>query len=131
MIVDTMRLLKVHEMDAADLKFSPDHLAKLIELIDAGTINRPTARDVFEKVFAENVDPEAYVEANGLKIEADDGALKGVIEEIVAANPQSVADYHAGKKKAIGFLVGQTMKVMKGKADPGTVNKILAEILNQ
>ena len=105
--------------------------AKLIELIDAGTINRPTARDVFEKVFAENVDPEAYVEANGLKIEADDGALKGVIEEIVAANPQSVADYHAGKKKAIGFLVGQTMKAMKGKADPGTVNKILAEILNQ
>ena len=131
LIVDTMRLLKVHEMDAADLKFSPDHLAKLIELIDAGTINRPTARDVFEKVFAENVDPEAYVEANGLKIEADDGALKGVIEGIVAANPQSVADYHAGKKKAIGFLVGQTMKAMKGKADPGTVNKILAEILNQ
>ena len=77
------------------------------------------------------MDPEAYVEANGLKIEADDGALKGVIEGIVAANPQSVADYHAGKKKAIGFLVGQTMKVMKGKADPGTVNKILAEILNQ
>ena len=131
LIVDTMRLLKVHEMDAADLKFSPDHLAKLIELIDAGTINRPTARDVFEKVFAENVDPEAYVESNGLKIEADDGALKGVIEGIVAANPQSVADYHAGKKKAIGFLVGQTMKAMKGKADPGTVNKILAEILNQ
>ena len=131
LMVDTMRLLKVHEMDAADLKFSPEHLAKLIELLDAGTINRPTARDVFEKVFAENVDPEAYVEANGLKIEADDGALKGVIEEIVAANPQSVADYHAGKKKAIGFLVGQTMKAMKGKADPGTVNKILAEILNQ
>ena len=131
LIVDTMRLLKVHEMDAADLKFSPDHLAKLIELLDAGTINRPTARDVFEKVFAENVDPEAYVEANGLKIEADDGALKGVIEGIVAANPQSVADYHAGKKKAIGFLVGQTMRAMKGKADPGTVNKILAEILNQ
>ena len=59
------------------------------------------------------------------------GCLKDVIEGIVAANPQSVADYHAGKKKAIGFLVGQTMKAMKGKADPGTVNKILAEILNQ
>ena len=101
------------------------------ELVEKKTINQTIAKEVFEKIFAENVDPEAYVESNGLKIEADDGALKGVIEGIVAANPQSVADYHAGKKKAIGFLVGQTMKAMKGKADPGTVNKILAEILNQ
>ena len=82
-------------------------------------------------VFAVNVVPEDYVDSNCLKIEAYDGDFIGVIEGIVAANPQSVADYHAGKKKAIGFLVGQTMKAMKGKADPGTVNKILAEILNQ
>ena len=61
------------------------------------------------------MDPEAYVEANGLKIEADDGALKGVIEEIVAANPQSVADYHAGKKKAIGFLCGTDNESHEGQ----------------
>ncbi len=58
-----------------------------------------------------------------------DGALRDTIEGIVAGNPQSVADYKAGKKKAIGFLVGQTMKAMKGKADPGSINKILIEIL--
>ena len=125
-----MRLLKEHDMEPSDLAFAPENLAKLIGLIEAGAINRTTAKEVFEKVFEENVDPEAYVEANGLKIEADDGALKGIIEGIVAANPQSVADYKAGKKKAIGFLVGQTMKAMKGKADPGTVNKILTDILD-
>ena len=130
LMVETMRLLKEHDMEPSDLSFAPENLAKLIGLIEAGAINRTTAKEVFEKVFAENVDPEAYVEENGLKIEADDGALKGIIEGIVAANPQSVADYKAGKKKAIGFLVGQTMKAMKGKAAPGTVNKMLTEILN-
>lgn len=118
-------------MEPSDLTFAPENLAKLIGLIEKGAINRTTAKEVFEKVFAENVDPEVYVEEKGLKIEADDGALKGIIEGIVAANPQSVADYKAGKKKAIGFLVGQTMKAMKGKADPGTVNKMLTEILNK
>ncbi len=130
LMVETMRLLKEHDLEPSDLTFAPENLAKLIDLIEKGTINRTTAKEVFEKVFAENVDPEVYVEENGLKIEADDGALKGIIESIVAANPQSVADYKAGKKKAIGFLVGQTMKAMKGKADPGTVNKMLTEILD-
>lgn len=131
LMVETMRLLKEHDMEPSDLTFAPENLAKLIGLIEKGAINRTTAKEVFEKVFAENVDPEIYVEEKGLKIEADDGALKGIIEGIVAANPQSVADYKAGKKKAIGFLVGQTMKAMKGKADPGTVNKMLTEILNK
>ena len=70
------------------------------------------------------------MEENSLKTVNDEGALRTVIEEIVAANPQSVADYKGGKQKAIGFLVGQTMKAMKGKADPGAVNKILKEILD-
>ena len=131
LMVETMRLLKENDMEPSDLTFAPENLAKLIGLIEKGAINRTTAKEVFEKVFAENVDPEVYVEENGLKIEADDGALKGIIEGIVAANPQSVADYKAGKKKAIGFLVGQTMKAMKGKADPGTVNKMLTEILEK
>ena len=131
LMVETMRLLKEHDMEPSDLAFAPENLAKLIGLIEKGAINRTTAKEVFEKVFAENVEPEVYVEENGLKIEADDGALKGIIEGIVAANPQSVADYKAGKKKAIGFLVGQTMKAMKGKANPGTVNKMLTEILDK
>lgn len=127
---DTMKLLKEAEMDPDDISFSPENLAKLIGLVADGKINRPTAKSVFEKVFAENVDPEKYVEENGLGMVGDADELRSVIEGIVAANPQSVADYKAGKTKAMGFLVGQTMKTMKGKADPGMVNKILTEILN-
>ena len=87
------------------------------------------AKEVFEQIFDRNIDPEKYVEEKGLKTVNDEGALRKTIEQIVADNPKSVEDYHNGKKKAIGFLVGQTMKAMKGKADPGMVNKILKEIL--
>ena len=126
---ETMRLAKEYELEPEKISFSPEHLAKIIEMVDAGEINRKVAKNVFQKVFTENVDPEEYVEKNGLKSVSDEGALRGVIEEIVAKNPQSVEDYRAGKKKAMGFLVGQTMKAMQGKADPAIVNQILKEIL--
>ena len=129
LMVETMRLLKEKEMEPEDIRFTPDHLAKLIELADKGTINSTVAKEVFEVVFEENVDPEQYVADHGLGTVSDEGALRETIERVVADNPQSVADYQAGKKKAIGFLVGQTMKAMQGKADPGMVNKILQEIL--
>ena len=111
--------------------FAPENLAKLVDLADAGTVNSSVAKEVFEQIFKENVDPEVYIEEHGLKTVNDEGALKATIEQIVSENPQSVADYKGGKKKAIGFLVGQTMKAMKGKADPASVNKILKEILDQ
>ena len=128
---ETLRLLKENSMDPEDLSFAPENLAKLVDLADAGTVNSSVAKEVFEQIFKENVDPEVYIEEHGLKTVNDEGALKATIEQIVSENPQSVADYKGGKKKAIGFLVGQTMKAMKGKADPASVNKILKEILDQ
>ena len=126
---ETMRLLKEKEMEPEDIHFSPEHLAQLIELAEAGTINSTVAKEVFEHIFHEDVDPEKYVEEKGLKTVNDEGALRETIERIVAANPQSIADYKGGKEKALGFLVGQTMKEMKGKANPGKVNEILKELL--
>ena len=126
---ETLRLMKEKELDAEDLRFSPEHLAKLIGLVDARAVNSSVAKEVFEVMFEEDVDPEQYVEQKGLKTVNDEGALKKAVEEVIAANPQSVADYRGGKEKAIGFLVGQTMKAMKGKADPGAVNRMLKELL--
>ena len=126
---ETMRLLKEKDMDAADISFSPENFAKLIELVEAGSINNSVAKDVFVKVFDEDVDPDKYIEENGLKQVNDEGALKAAIEKVIADNPQSVEDYRNGKKQAIGYLVGQTMKAMQGKANPGMVNKLLQELL--
>jgi len=129
LMVETMRLLKEHNMEAQDISFSPKNLAKLILLAEEGTINSSVAKEVFEVIFKEDIDPNQYVEEKGLKSVNDEGALKATIEKIIAANPQSVEDYKNGKQKAIGFLVGQTMKAMQGKADPGMINKILKELL--
>lgn len=126
---ETMRLLKEREMDTDDITLLPENLAKLIELTDKGTINSTVAKEIFEKIFEENIDVEKFVEDNGLGTVSDESVLRETIEKVVEENPQSVADYQAGKKKAIGFLVGQTMRVMKGKADPELVNKILQERL--
>ena len=131
LMVEGMRLLKELDMDAADLTFSPAHLAKLIRMVDQNTINRTIAKAVFEEIVKSDVDPEKYVEEKGLKVVNDEGKLRGVVEEIIQNNPQSVQDYKAGKAKAAGFLVGQTMKAMKGKADPGLVNELVKQLLNE
>ncbi|MBR5800913.1 MAG: Asp-tRNA(Asn)/Glu-tRNA(Gln) amidotransferase subunit GatB [Lachnospiraceae bacterium] len=129
LMVETLRLLKENGMDPEDIRFSPKHLAALIKLTDSKAINSTVAKEVFEKMFAEDIDPEKYVEDAGLKTVSDEGALRSVVEEVIANNPQSVEDYRNGKEKAIGFLVGQTMKAMKGKADPAVVNQLLKELL--
>ncbi len=126
---ETLRLLKEKGMDAEDISFSPENLAKLIALVEQKVINLSVAKEVFEVLFAQDIDPEQYVADKGLNTVNDEGALRKTIEEIIAANPQSVEDYRNGKEKAIGFLVGQTMKTMKGKADPAMVNQILKELL--
>ena len=131
LMTDGMRLLKEHEKDVEDMDFSPVNLAKLVALVDKNIISRTVAKNVFEAVFAEDVDPEAYVEENRLKVVHDEAALKKIIEELLLANPQSAADFKAGKEKAMGFIVGQTMRAMKGKADPAVVNALVRELMGR
>lgn len=126
---ETMRLLKERGMEAGDIRFSPENLAKLIELTEAGTVNGTVAKEVFEKIFDEDIEPERYVEEKGLKTVNDEEALRETIGQVIRDNPKSVEDYRNGKEKALGFLVGQTMKAMKGKANPEMVNQLLRTLL--
>ena len=129
LMVETMRLMKEVEMDAQDLKLSPEKLATLIRLIEEGKINRTVAKEVFEQIFKADIEPEQYIKEHGLLMVSDDKVLRETIQKIIEENPQSVEDYRNGKEKAIGFLVGQTMKAMRGKANPGMINDILKELL--
>ncbi|MCC2254279.1 Asp-tRNA(Asn)/Glu-tRNA(Gln) amidotransferase subunit GatB [Ruminococcus sp. CLA-AA-H200] len=126
---EMFRLMKDRGMEPEDLTFSPEYLAKLIDLADAGTVSASVARKVFEQIFTDDVDPEKYVEENGLKTVNDEKAIREAIENVLADNPQAVADYKGGKEKAFGALMGQSMRALKGKADAGTVRKMLMEIL--
>lgn len=129
LMVETLRLLKENELEPEDIRFSPKNLAKLIALTESRAINSTVAKEVFEVMFQEDTDPEKYVEEKGLKMVSDEGVLRRTVEEVIAANPKSVEDYRNGKEKAIGFLVGQTMKAMKGKADPAGITGLLKELL--
>ena len=129
LMVETLRLLKEKEMEPEDIVFSPAHLAELITLTEEKVINSSVAKEVFGIMFENDTDPRTYVESHGLMSQNDEGALKEIIEKVIAENPQSVEDYRSGKQKAIGFLVGQTMKATQGKAEPGTVNRLLKEAL--
>lgn len=128
---DFTKKLNDAEIDIKDSKVSPENLATLITLIDKGTISSKIAKKVFDEMFETGKDAKKIVEDNGLVQMSDEGAIKGIVEKIVEANPKSIEDYKAGKDRALGFLVGQVMKETHGKANPGIVNKFLLEILNK
>lgn len=111
------------------LKIAPKQLADLLTQLDKGTISGKIAKEVFAEMFATGNDPEAIIKAKGLVQINDTAALEGVIAEVLANNPKSVEDFKAGKKQAMGFLVGQVMKATKGQANPSMVNQLLGEKL--
>ena len=131
LMVEGMRLVKEQEQDVDQLSFSPENLAKLIRLVEDKVINRTVAKALFEEIVRTDMDPERAVEERGLKVVNDEGALRKAVEEVIAANPQSVQDFKNGKGKAAGFLVGQTMRAMKGKADPRMVEQLVRRLLSE
>ena len=126
---DIFRLLKEKSIEAKQMVLTPENLSKLIGLIDNGKINRNTAKKVLEAIFDENEDCGKYVKDNGLEMVNDEGAVESVIARVLENNPQSVSDYKNGKQKAFGYIVGQCMKELKGKANPATVNELLRKTL--
>ncbi len=128
---DIWRIMNEKFMVIEDLPFTPVQLADMIKEIEKGTISNTAAKQVVEKMFETAEDPSVIIEKLGLKQVNDEGAILAIIDEVIAANPQSVADYKGGKDRAVGFLVGQVMRQSKGKANPQTVNKLLIEQLQK
>lgn len=128
---DFTRMLNEKEIEIDESKVTAQNLAELITLIDKGTISSKIAKQVFEDMFETGENAKDIVEKKGLVQMSDEGAIKEIVQKVVDANPQSIADYKAGKDRAIGFLVGQIMKETKGKANPQIVNKLLLEIINK
>ncbi len=122
--------LSAKGMDAKDMVLAPSTLVRLITLIKDGKLNRNTAVKVFEAIFDTNADVDEYIMSHGLEQVNDPGALAAAVKKVFDVNPQSIEDFKAGKEKAFGFLVGQVMREMKGKADPQAVNRAVREKLN-
>ena len=129
---EVFRLMKAEQIaDLGDIKVKPAGLAELIGLVDAGTINNNTAKQVFEEMFKTGESAKAIVESKGLVQVSDVGALQKIIDEVLAANPTPVQQYLGGQEKLFGFLVGQAMKATKGKGNAQLINQLLKEAVER
>jgi aspartyl-tRNA(Asn)/glutamyl-tRNA(Gln) amidotransferase subunit B len=128
---DLLGYLNANNLEIDDVRITGEGLGEMIGLIEKGTISGKIAKTVFKEMLVSGKRPGQIVEEQGLVQITDEGAIRAIVEKVVAANPQSVADYKAGKEKAIGFLVGQVMRESKGKANPGLVNQLIVEMLKQ
>ncbi len=128
-MTEIMRLLSESGESITQAALTPAALAELVMLVARGEINAPTAKDLLPELFREGGLPATLVAERGLAQVRDDSALDAFVEKVLSENVKSVADYKAGKKAAAGFLVGQVMKLSKGKADPKRVGQLVAERL--
>ncbi|MDO4541893.1 MAG: Asp-tRNA(Asn)/Glu-tRNA(Gln) amidotransferase GatCAB subunit B, partial [Bacillota bacterium] len=126
---EIMRLAQEGEEDSFELKLQAKNLAAIIKMIKSGTINRNTAKKVLAEVWNDDLDPEKYVADNNLAMVGDDNLVKETVVKVLDNNGKTVEEYKSGKEKVLSFLVGQCMKELKGKADPGIINKLLREEL--
>ena len=126
---ETIGYLNANNLEFKEISLTPENLGTLVKLIEKGTISNKIAKTVFKEMMESGKSPEKIVEEKGLVQISDEGALKQMVDEVLAANPQAIEDFKAGKEKAIGALVGQIMKASKGKANPGVVNQLLRDAL--
>ncbi|WP_294973756.1 Asp-tRNA(Asn)/Glu-tRNA(Gln) amidotransferase subunit GatB [uncultured Leuconostoc sp.] len=128
LIGDVNAFMNKHQIELQDTQLTPVHLAGMIKLIEAGTISTKQAKQVFEAIMA-GEEPESFAKKNGLVQISDPAILLGWITEVLDNNPQSIEDFKGGKDRATGYLIGQLMKMSKGQANPGVMNKMLLEEL--
>lgn len=113
------------------IKLSPAHLAEVVVMVRSGEINAQAGKDVLTDANQSGTSPRALVAQRGLRQESDEDKIRAVVSDVLAANPSAVADFHAGKQAAIGFLIGQTMKSMRGTGNPAVVRQIMTQMLNE
>ncbi len=128
---DIARILNEKELEPSEIPFTAEELGELVVLIDKGTISSAIAKKVLDELFVNPKSPQKIVEEKGWVQISDEGAIKEVVLKVLENNQQSVADFKAGKDKALGFLVGQAMKETKGKANPQMLNKMFLDELKK
>lgn len=128
---DISRLLNEKELSPSEIPFTPEHLAEFTKLIDENVISSAGGKKVIEELFINPRSPKEIVKEKGLAQISDENELLNVVKEVIDMNPQSVTDYKGGKDRAIGFLVGQTMRATKGKGNPQILNKLIKEELDR
>jgi len=128
---ETMAMMKEKSVPAENLALSGQALGAIVSAVSAGRLSRQSAREVFAYAFDGGEDIESYIKAHGLEIVSDDSAYEQILSDVLAGCEKDVAQYRAGNQKVFGFLVGQAMKALRGKADPKKINQMLKAMLDE
>lgn len=128
---ETMAMMKEKSVPTENLALSGQALGAIVSAVSAGRLSRQSAREVFAYAFDGGEDIEGYIKAHGLEIVSDDSAYEQILSDVLAGCEKDVAQYRAGNQKVFGFLVGQAMKALKGKADPKKINQMLKAMLDE
>jgi len=126
---DFSRLLNAINTEIENVKISTKHLAKMLDLVDNGTVSGPAAKAVFEEMFRTGKGASEIIAEKKLSQISDDSEIREVVKQVIADNTGAVADYASGKQQALTFIIGQVMKVTRGRANPGMVKEIIIEEL--
>jgi aspartyl-tRNA(Asn)/glutamyl-tRNA(Gln) amidotransferase subunit B len=124
---DISRYLNKHSISISDAPITPLHLARMIQLLENNTISGKIAKSLLEEMLATGREPEELIEAHGWFQISDEGELRAIVKKVIEDSPGAAEDYRSGKKKSIGFLVGQVMKATRGKANPGLINTLIIQ----
>lgn len=130
LLADVSAWLNAHEMTINVCQLKPEHLAKLVAMIDDGKISSKQAKELVDDLMT-GKDPQAAAKEKGLEQMSDTGALEAMVKEVLDANPQAIVDFKNGKDRAVGFLVGQVMKKSRGKANPGMASQLVQQELSK
>lgn len=130
-LTDLLKIANDSGKPVEELDFRIESVGEVIKLVNDGKINRKTGKQVLAKVVEENVIPEEYVEKNGLAQVSDLSSIEPIIKDVLAANEKAVGEYLAGNEKNFQFLIGQSMRSLKGKADPQAVRTVLQKLLDE
>ncbi len=126
---DLMKLMNDTQTLPENMNFSRDSLGEIINMLNSGKISRDSAKKVLAAVFDKDVSPADYVKENNMEMVSDTGAIKTIVQDVVAANPKAVEEYRDGKEKSFNFLIGQCMRALKGKAPASEVTRLLKEVI--
>ena len=130
-IGDIQSILNKEDISIKEFKVSPEHLSELVKAIEEGKVSNKQARELFTKMQENNASPNSLIKETGTTLISDESALIGIINQVLDNNSQSIIDYKNGKDRALGFLVGQVMKLTQGKANPALTSKLLIEELKR
>lgn len=130
-MVEVLKILNERQIDIADFKVKPEHLARLINLVNEGKINQTTAKMVLEEISETGEEPDSLIERKGLLQISDESFIEEVVVKVLEGNKENIERYFAGKDKLFGYFVGEVMKLTKGKANPKIVNEVLRRKLEE